>query len=293
MGFAETYPLQAFSDIADANWWRASAMRGTGATPEAMAGAAEVDKRDRARMRAHLADVFLPAVMAHMGTLRTGGRLTPILGLEGRDVRPATAWNAFVAGSHVGGPDLARLLAGLEALFTLPLLSHRVGRMPVGDDFGASLAAWCAICAGCESGDLRSMATAIDRSTGEMYRIDLAGWRPTLLVRTADRSAFVPVARNGTTPGGETPAMRAAGDHSHAMGWPVERAGEAWEAIRRNWGAFDRADGLDPLVVTVMGTGVRVMAGRIRAPGQVDGTMGMGMMVTAAATARWREAMAA
>lgn len=145
----------------------------------------------------------IEAVEAHLDDVAASGRMTPIMGLRGRRIRAADAWNA-----HLGGPKaefrraLAQKLSLLPRLVALStrFLRHDGDRDRPLDETEADRA-YAMLCKILDDGDLESrpgqpiLDDLEDSRTGDRMRIEVSGWKPRLLrLSVEDGYDWVPAA---------------------------------------------------------------------------------------------------
>lgn len=199
--FAELYPFAPFEAIADAAWWRSSdftSPRGGEFDHAQYQVALKADAADKIRLDDHKAQ-FEIAVSVHLRNLIAAGVLTPISGIAGRDIGPATAWNDMLAGKPA---DHQRrwLLQSFDRVFVDEFMrmddarysrKQEAGYVPgthVAPEPEMVLKAWTNICARMDEGTSEEYVNGLsieaqDRKTGDRCEIHFKGWKPTLMRR--------------------------------------------------------------------------------------------------------------
>lgn len=200
MAFGDIYPLAAFAAIADASWWRASELdmkrEGPAVTHDQRRAARELDEADQARLKAHDATVFRPALLAHLQALRTEGRLKPTGGTKGRDIWMADAWNAFVAGEKDDYHTTWLISAIAKGAFTMTFVRMDEDRRGPGHEPGVHVPpspdkvkeAWRKICQALDSGTSGTgiddwRLEAPDANTGDRCEMTFQSWEGMLMRR--------------------------------------------------------------------------------------------------------------
>jgi hypothetical protein len=123
----------------------------------------------------HMSEVFLPAMRKLLVHLREEGRLAPIQGLRNHDVRHATAWNAFVAGTT--GQRNHRENAMIVAFFGInvdPMTSPMIPKGEKPDPYEET----CRLIDSGTSETWNRIDFAMDIATGEYVHFHFEDWKP-------------------------------------------------------------------------------------------------------------------
>lgn len=202
MRFSKLYSRAQFAVAAKFTWGRTNDWERNeiGEDLEAYKVAQAADKEARDALTAHEDEVFKPAMLKWLETLRAQGRLNIITGLVGRSAHLPKAWNAFVAGT-ADEYQIDNLLYALKTFLVWSLITMDQGRHTRRKEEGhikgsvtppteAMIdAAYAKLVHDVEQGNTDHSVRfddIQDGKTGDRLKIELVGWHATLMRMTPD-----------------------------------------------------------------------------------------------------------
>lgn len=202
MRFSDLYSRAQFETAAVLDWGRSGDWERSTISEdiEAYKVAQAADKAARDALNAHEDEVFKPAMLKWLESLRAQGRLNIITGLAGRSARTPNAWNAFVAGT-AEDYQIDNLLNTLKSFLIWSVITvdqerhkrkkaegHIKGTVtpPTQDMIDA---AYAKLVNDVEQGNTDHSVRfddIQDGKTGDRLKIELVGWHATLMRMTPD-----------------------------------------------------------------------------------------------------------
>jgi hypothetical protein len=211
MNFADFYSLDDFKKVSQCRWWRASKYESykrkdkgplTAEEQEDQKRLRDLDNKDQEVLREHKKTVFLPAMQAFFTAMREAGLMTPITGINGREISFAENWNRFISGGMAAFKDYEQtwLFSEFESAFLVYHLVRVEGKRELDPcaDYSDELvkATYEKMIAAVNNGNLEEyegIRDLYDGVSGDRITCSFNNWVPSLVKFDMKVRDYVPI----------------------------------------------------------------------------------------------------